>query len=213
MTLWRLWRATRTTHIICAYATKEPRANHSSLVHYGLLVITDMTTSDSVKALRRWAAARRPKIDSIEVSNAISIALGFIEESLFKNIVFARFSLHLLQDKVVCRCNLIVLVVLNEHWSLVKEVWICNRKETVFSNLCDGLPHVSHHGYQGLVYNGYWVFSNYDPIKISRFDLVEPFVRANVFYRKSSGWISIQNLFYQILALWCDKAWYQIVTV
>jgi hypothetical protein len=38
-------------------------------------------------------------------------------------------------------------------------------------------------------------------------------VRANVFYRKSSGWISIQNLFYQILALWCDKAWYQIVTV
>jgi hypothetical protein len=74
-----------------------------------------MTTSDSVKALRRRTAARRPKIDSGEVSNAVGIALGFIEESLFKNIVFARFSLHLLQDKVVCRCNLIVLVVLNEH--------------------------------------------------------------------------------------------------
>ena len=213
MTLWRLRWATRSTNIICGYATKKPWANHSGLVHCSLLVITWMSTSDSIKTLRRWASTRRSKIYSWEVSNAISIALCFIKEGLLENIISTCFSFHLFQYKVVCRSDLIVLIVLNKDWCLIKEVWICNREKTVVSYLGDSLPHVSHHCNQCLVNDRDWIFSDYNAFIIGRLNLIKPLMRSNFFYCKSSCRIRVQNLFNQILALSSNEAWYQIVTV
>ena len=207
-----LWRGTITS-IVSSNTTEKSRANHGSLVHYCFLVVVLLHASDSIEALRWRPTTWWSKIDSWEVPNTICIAFCLVQEDLLKYVIPPGLPLHLLQHQIVCRCDLIVLVVLYKDRCLVEEVWISHWKKGVIPDLSRWVPHISHHGEKSLIDDWNRILAHNDTLKVRWLWLIKPVMRPDVFNSITCRWVGVQDLFYQILAVCGNEAWYQIVTI
>ena len=162
-----------------------------------------------MKALWRRSTTWRSKVYYWEISHAVSISLGLVDEDLLEYIIPPCILLHLLQDKVVGWSDLVVLVVLYKHWCLIIEVRICDRQERVVSNLllrCR-VTHIPHHCDQGIVNHWNWVFPDHDTFQIIWLYLREPLMRADIFDCEARLGVGVQNFLDQILAAGWDESW------
>ena len=70
---------------------------------------------------------------------------------MFEYVIPSGFSLHLLQNQVISRCDLVMLVVLNEYRGLIIKIRVGNGQKLVIPYLGGRVTHVSHHGYKSLL--------------------------------------------------------------
>ena len=126
--------------IISTNSAEKTRPYHSSLIHHCFLIyiLRVPTCTHFMKTLRGWISTWGTKIYSGQIPHAMSIFFRLFKLQLLENVVSSTFSLQLLQYQVICRSNLIMLVVLDEDCCLIIKIRICYRKERMISNLSCG---------------------------------------------------------------------------
>ena len=107
----------------------------------------------------------------IEVARAVQVPL-LVSHDLFEEDITTRFSLFFLEEKIVCRRNLIMLIILNVSYGLAQiAVWTNTWSCKTILDLAQ-------------VFIEYWyaIFTNHDTFHFWRLDLLIPFVCPNLLH-------------------------------
>ena len=124
------------------------------------------------------------KGDIIKIAGTVEISL-LVPHYLFEEAITTSLTLLFLQEKIVCRGNLVMLIVLNIRYSLCQiAVWTDPRRVEAVLDLAEKL-----------LDDWNSVLTDNNTFQFLRFDVAVPLVVPNVSDSESFDWISIEHLF------------------
>lgn len=180
-------------------STSIELADVSSMIHQDFGRYSDFVVTATFMGLM----GGRTKVHDRKVTSTDRILL-FIPLNFFENEVSrpTYFSFHLFQYEVICRCDLIMLIILNVDHCLIEKV------PFTFISYLFSHSHISNHFGQCVF--DYWniIFANHYPFHFRRFDLIVPIMCLDIFDCVSGLRVSVQNFLNQILAIAWNETWY-----
>ena len=126
--------------------------------------------------------------DVIQVACTVEISL-FVPHNLLKEVITASLSLLFLKQQVVCRGNLVMLVILNIRYSLC---------QVAVGADSGGIETVLDFA-EKFFNNGDSIFTDHNSFHFIGFHLTVPLMISNICDCKSFNWVSIQNFLNQFL--------------
>lgn len=126
--------------------------------------------------------------DVIQVACTVEISL-FVSHNLLKEVITASLSLLFLKQQVVCRCNLVMLVILNIRYSLCQVTIRANSGSV--ETVLDFAKEFFNYGNS--------IFTDDNSFHFIWFHLTVPFMTSYVSNSKSFNWVGIKDFLNQFL--------------